>query len=169
MNKAYFLAPLLALIVFTGFYTSYRGGLKERDAAKVAAATASLKAKNEAELEARRAAMAEAIKAAEERKVERDARLAKEAADKAVRQAAIDARDKVFNENARTVRQIERLRKDIETVEASLVTLAATRKKAESERAFLVDFVSRAQTNVQALQTVLSQLNAPVVVAPAAR
>lgn len=161
MNKAYYLAPLIALIVFTGFYLSYRSGLAERDAAKAAAAEAALKAKNDADLEARRAAMTEAIAAAEQRKVEREARLAQEAADKAARQSAIDARDKAFREQERTARQIDRVQKEITETQASLAALAATRQDAETEKAFLLEFVAKAQTNVQALQALLTRLNAP--------
>lgn len=161
MKKVYFLGPLLALLVFTGFYLSHRGGMLEREAAKQAAAEAALQAKNEAEHEARKVAMAEAIAAAEQRKKEKDAREAKEAAEKEARQLAIDARDKAYREQEKLARQIERVKKDIEAEELALAKLAAERKEAEAEKAFLQDFVTKAQTNVQALQALLTKLNAP--------
>lgn len=169
MNKTYFLAPLLALIVFTGFYTVHRGGLKDREAAKAAAAEAALQAKNEADLAARKTAMAEAIAAAELRKKEKDAKAAKDAADKEARQLAIDARDKAFRDQDKIAKQIDRVKKDIETEQAALAKLAAARKEAEAEKAFLTDFVAKAQTNVQALQAVLTKLNTPAPAPVAAK
>jgi hypothetical protein len=58
MNKVYLFGPLAALLVFVGVYTSHRGGMKEREAAKAAAAEAALQAKLESEQTARKAAMA---------------------------------------------------------------------------------------------------------------
>ena len=170
MNKTYFIAPLLALAVFSGVYISHRSGLKEREAAKVAAAEAALQAKNEADLAARKVAMADAIAAAELRKKEKEAKAAKDAADKEARQVAIDARDKAFRDQEKAAKQIDRLKKDIEAEQATIAKLAAARKEAEAEKAFLVDFVAKAQTNVQALQALLTKLNTPAPVpAPAAK
>jgi flagellar biosynthesis GTPase FlhF len=161
MNKTYFIAPFVALLIFSGFYVTHKSGLEGREKAKAVAAEAALKAKNDAELEARKVAMADAIKAAEERKKEKEAKALKEAADKEARQAAIDARDKAFRDQEKSAKQIERLKKDLEVEQAALAKLAAERKEAEAEKAFLVDFVAKAQANVQALQAMLTKLNAP--------
>lgn len=169
MNKAYFLAPLVLLLVFTGLYASHRGGMKQREAEKAAAAQAALVAKNEAEAAARKAAMADAIAQAEQRKKEKDAKAAKEAAEKEVRQLAIDARDKAFRDQERSLRQLERLKKDIEAEQAAIAKLAAAQKAAEAERAFLQDFVAKSQANVQSLQSLLAKLNAPAPAPVAAK
>jgi hypothetical protein len=161
MSKSYFIPPLLLLIVFVCFYSVHRGGLEKREAARAEQAEAALKAKNDAELEARKLAMADAIKAAEERKKEKEAKALKEAADKESRQIAIDARDKAFRDQEKTAKQIERIKKDLEVEQAALAKLAAERKEAEAEKAFLVDFVTKAQVNVQALQGLLTKLNTP--------
>jgi hypothetical protein len=161
MNKAYFIAPILLLIVFSGFYGVHRGGYQEREAEKAAIAAAELKAKNEADLEARRAAMADAIAAQEQRKKEREEKAAREAAEREIRQTAIDARDRAFREQERSARQIERVKKEIEAEQAALEKLAAAQKEAAAEKAFLQDFVVKAQANVQALQTLLTKLNTP--------
>ncbi|MBC8010607.1 MAG: hypothetical protein H7067_10980 [Burkholderiales bacterium] len=167
MNKTYFIAPLIALIVFTGFYSVHRGGLKEREAAKAAQVEAALKAKNDADLAARKVAMADAIAAAELRKKEKDAKAAKEAADKEARQVAVDARDKASRDQDKTAKQIERIQKEIDAEQAVLAKFAAARKEAEAEKAFLLDFVTKSQANVQVLQTLLTKLNTPAP-APAA-
>jgi hypothetical protein len=161
MNKVYFIGPLLALVVFIGVYSVHQGGLKERDAKKAAAAQAAVQAKLEAEQEARKAAMADAIKAAEQRKAEKAAREAREASEREARQLAVDARDKAFREQERTARQIERVKKEIEAEQAVIAKLSAERALAVSEKQFLHDFVAKAQGNVQALQALLSKLNAP--------
>lgn len=166
MNKLYIFGPLAALLVFVGVYASHRGGMKEREAAKAAAAEAALKAKVESEQAARKTAMADAIKAAEQRKAEKAAREAKEKADKEARQLALDARDKAYREQEKSARQIERLKKEIEAEEAAIAKLGAERQTAEAEQAFLKDFVAKAQGNTQALQGLLTKLEKPP--APAA-
>jgi len=170
MNKVYFIAPLAALCVFIGVYSVHRGELEEREAAKAAAVAAANQAKLEKEQTERRAAMAEAIKAAEQRKIEKAAKEAREQADREARQLALDARDKAFREQEKSARQIERLKKEVDAEQAALAKLAAERAAAESEKTFLIDFVSKAQTNVQALQSLIAKLNTPAPVpAPAAK
>ncbi len=167
MTKVYFIGPLAALLVFIGVYSVHRGELKEREAAKASAAAVAQKAKLETEQAERQAAMADAIKAAEQRKLEKAAKEARDQADKEARQLALDARDKAYREQEKSARQIERLKKDIEAEQAVLAKLAAERSAAESEKTFLQDFVTKAQSNVQALQTLLTKLNTPAP-APAA-
>lgn len=167
MNKVYFIAPLAALLVFIGVYSVHRGELKAREAEKAASTLAAQKAKLETEQAGRRAAMAEAIKAAEQRKIEKTAKEALEQARKEARQLAIDARDKAYREQEKSARQIERLEKEIEAEQAALAKVVAERRAAESEKAFLQEFVVKAQDNVQALQTLVAKLNAPAP-APAA-
>jgi colicin import membrane protein len=168
MNKVYFFGPLAALLLFIGIFSVHQGGLKEREAAKAAAAEAAIQAKLAAEQEGRRAAMAEAVKAAEQRKAERAAREARELAEREVRQAAIDARDKAFREQERFIRHIERAKKDIEAEQAALAKIAAERQLAESEKAFLEDFVAKARANVQALEALLTRVATPAPAAAAA-
>lgn len=167
MHKAYFLAPLLALLVFSGLYVSHVGGMKERDAQKAAAAEAATQAKLQAEQEARKTAMAEAIAQAERRKQERAAKEARETLEREARQTALDARDKAFREQERGARQIERLKKDLEAEESLLAKLRAEQTEALSEKRFLEEFVTKAQANVQALQTLLAKVPAPAAPAPA--
>ncbi len=161
MNKSYFIAPFLLLLVFSAFYGVHRGGLKEREAAQAAQVEAALKAKNDAELVARKTAMSEAIAAAEQRKKDKDAKELKDKTEKEARQLAVDARDKAFREQERSAKQIDRLTKDIEVEKAAIAKLASTRKEAETEKSFLLDFVTKSQTNVQALQGLLTKLNTP--------
>lgn len=171
MNKAYLIAPVLLLIVFTGFFAVHRTGMKEREAAKIAKIEADRQAKLDAEKAANKAAQEAALAQAEQRKKEKAEKEAKDKADKEARQLAIDARDKAFREQEKSSRQIERLKKDIEVEQAALAKLAAVRKEAEAERDFLLGFVTKTQANVQALQGLMAKLNTPppAPVAPAAK
>lgn len=161
MSKAYVIGPAAALCVFIGVYSVHRGDLQKREAEKASATAAAQQARLEAEQAERKAAMAEAIKAAERRKIERAEKEARDNADKAARQLALDARDQAFREQEKTIRRIERLKKDIETERAALEELAAESRAAEAEKAFLVDFVAKAQANVDALRALLARLEKP--------
>jgi hypothetical protein len=158
MNKVYFIAPLLLLVVFSGFFAVHRSGLKAREAAQVAKVEAARQAKLDAEQAARKAAMADAIAAAEQRKKDN---AAQDKLDKEARQAAIDVRDKAYREQEKISRQLEKLKKDVEVEQAALTKLGASRQEAAAEKAFQEAFVTKAQANVQALQTLLVQLNTP--------
>jgi membrane-associated HD superfamily phosphohydrolase len=161
MNKVYFIAPLLLLVVFSGFFAVHRSGLKAREAAQVAKVEAARQAKLDAEQAARKAAMADAIAAAEQRKKDKAAKEAQDKLDKEARQAAIDVRDKAYREQEKISRQLEKLKKDIEVEQVALAKLKASRQEAQAEKAFQEAFVTKAQANVQALQTLLVQLNTP--------
>lgn len=165
MKKSYLYVPLVLLLAFVGIYVSHRSGHREREVAKAQAAAAELAAKNEAELAARKTAMADAIAAAEQRKVEREAKAAREAAEKEERQLAIDARDRAFRDQERATKQIERLKKELETERAALAKLETAHTAAAAEKAFLAEFVTKSRANVQALQSLINRLNQP---APAA-
>lgn len=161
MKKVYFIAPLAALALFMAVYFQHRSGQIARDKAKAEQVLAAREAKLKAEQDARKAAMADAIRAQELRKAEREAKAAREAAEKAARTLAIDARDKAFHEQEKLGRQIERIKLDLAKEKAELAKLAETRKAAEAEKTFLQDYVRKAQANTQSLQTLLTKLNTP--------
>lgn len=165
MHKAYFLVPVVSLLLFSGLYVSHVSGIKEREAIAKAEVDAALAAKNEAEINARKAAMADAIAQAEQRKKERAAKEVLEAAKKEERQAAIDARAKAYQEQEKMARQAERLGKEIEIEQAALAKLQAEAKAHQAEEAFLLEVVGKAQGNARSLGTLVEKLNAPPVAA----
>ncbi len=169
MKKVYFLAPLLALIAFGMLYASHRGGMREREERKATEQRAADAAKLQAEQDARRVAMADAVAAAEKRRLEKIAKEAREKAEREARQLAVDARDQAYRDQEKAARQLERLQKEIEAAEADLDTLLAAQKTAAAERAFLQDFVTRAQANARALETLLTQLARPAAATTAAK
>lgn len=167
MNKAYFIAPLVLLLAFIGYHGVHRSGYQQREIEKTAAAQAELETRREAELVARREAMTQAIAAAEQRKKEREEKAARLAEEQAARQFALDARDAAFRDQERSARHIERLKKNIEAEQTELARLAAERRTAQAEHAFLQEFVAKSSANVRALETLLARLDATAV--PAAK
>jgi hypothetical protein len=147
--------------VFSGFYSVHHNDLKAREADRVAKVEAGRKAKLDAEQAARKAAMADAITAAEQRKKDKAAKESQDKLDKEARQAAIDVRDKAYREQEKLSRQLDKLKKDVEVEQAAIAKLGASRQAAAAEKAFQEAFVTKARANVQALQTLLVQLNTP--------
>lgn len=169
MNKVYYIGPLVALGIFVGVYSSHRSEMTAREEAKAAEIAAAKQAKLEKEQEERRAAMAEAIAAAERRKIEKAEKEAREQAEREARQLALDARDKAFREQEKSAKQIERLKKEIEDEKAAIEKIAVELRALESEKTFLTEFVTKAQTNVEALQALIAKLEAPASAAGAAK
>ncbi|MCX6938340.1 MAG: hypothetical protein NTU80_10670 [Verrucomicrobia bacterium] len=168
MKRIYFIGPLVLLLVFVAVYLNFRHDYNQEEAARVAQAAAELKTRNENDAAARKAALLEAIAAAETRKKERDAKNAREKADREARQLAIDARDRAFREQEKITRQVERVKKDLEAEEAAVAKLLAVRKEADAEREFLLSYVTKSRANQGSLQTVIARLDAPRPAAPAA-
>ena len=161
MKRIYFIGPLVLLLIFLAVYLNFRHDYKQQEAARVSQAAADLKTRNETDAAARKSALLEAIAAAEQRKIERDAKTAREKADREARQLAIDARDRALREQEKITRHIERVKKDLEAEEAAVAKLLAARKEAEAEREFLLSFVTKSRANLGSLQTVIARLEAP--------
>ncbi|MET0263319.1 MAG: hypothetical protein ABW223_10505 [Rariglobus sp.] len=160
MNKAYFIAPLLALALFIGVYTWSQSGLKEREQVRRETAKAEQAAKIAADQEARRVAIDEALRVQEQRKKERAEREAREAAEREVRQAALDARDQAFREQERLGRQIERLKRETATEQEAVNKLQIDKDAVVAEQAFLQSLVPKARANAAALTSVLEKIAA---------
>lgn len=160
MNKVYFLAPLLALLVFAGAYTVSRKGQLERAEARRIALKADQDTRRSAEVEARRAALDESLRVQARRKKERAENEAREAAAREARAAALDARDLAFREQERLARLIERLKRDIAAEQEAVDRLQIDHDATAAEQDYLKTFVPQARANAAALERVLSQIAA---------
>ena len=158
MNKVYFIAPLLALLVFSGLYTWSTHDLAERTQARAAEFQLAQKAARETKLAAERAAREAAIAEQLERKKERLAREALETAAREARQAALDARDLAYREQERLAREIDRLKRDLATEQEAVNRLQIDKDAALAEQAYLKAFVPQSRANAAALEAVLSKL-----------
>lgn len=160
MNKVYFTAPLVALLIFAGVYVWTQSGQKERVEARQSALKAEHAAKLVAEQEARRIALDEIVRTQEQRKKERAEREARETAERELRQAAIDARDLAAREQDRLTREIERLKREVASEQEAVNRLQSDHDAALAEQTFLKGFVPQARGNATELARVLDAIAA---------
>ncbi|CAM2858710.1 hypothetical protein [Rariglobus hedericola] len=160
MNKIYFTAPIVALVLFIGAYTWSRSGFAERDEARRIELKAAHEAKAATERAAREKAIAEALVFNEQRKKERLEREAREAAEREARAVALEARDLAFREQERLTRQIQRLKRELSTEQEAVNRLQIDRDAALSEQTFLKAFVPESRANAAALTRVINQIAA---------
>jgi hypothetical protein len=160
MNKAYFLVPLLAVVLFGGYYWSFTTAYdKELKAKEVAAQKAhedqlALEAKN------REVAIKQAIEADQKRKAERAAKEAKDKQEKEARSAAVEVRNAAQRNSNRLESQSIRLAKDVGTLKEEIAKIQEMKKSALAEQDFLNVYVKQAEANVKSLQEVLDKIDA---------
>jgi uncharacterized protein (DUF3084 family) len=160
MNKAYFLVPLIALVLFSGFYwsfkTSYEKKLEDKvlDEKKMHVEQLKVEAKN------REKAIQMAVEADKKRKEERTAKEAKDKAEKEARQAAYDARSKAQQQQSRLELQARRLSDQVTTLKEEITKIEDQKKSATTEQDFLNVYVKQAEANVVSLTAVLDKIDA---------
>lgn len=160
MNKAYFIAPLLATVVFGFFYMGFSKDYKAKEQAKIEAAKQEKAEQLRKEALAREAAVKEALVAQEKRKKERAEKEAKDIAEKEARQAAIDARDRTYRDQEKLAKQVDRLTKEVEAEKAAIAKIEEDKKKSQDEAAFLRTYVGKAESNAKNLTGVLEKISA---------
>lgn len=158
MNKVYFVAPLLALLVFAGLYSWSTHDREARVQARAAELKATQKGAQETKLAAERATREAAIAEQLERKKERLAREAVENAARDARQAALDTRDLAFREQERLARDLERLKREVAAEQEAVNRLQIDKDAALAEQAYLKTFVPQARANAAALEALLAKL-----------
>jgi uncharacterized protein (DUF3084 family) len=160
MNKAYFLVPLIAVILFGGYYwsfkTAYEKKLEDVALAEKQANVERLKV----EAKNRERAIEEAVKADKKRKEERAVKTAKDNAEKEARQAAVDARGKALREQGRLESQARRLDDQVKALKEEIGKIEDQKKSAIAEVDFLTVFVKQAEANVVSLTGVLDKIEA---------
>lgn len=160
MNKAYFLVPLIALVLFSGYYwsfkTSYEKKLddKAQDEKKMHVEQLKVEAKN------REKAIQMAVEADQKRKLERAAKDAKDKAEKEARVAANDARGKAQREQGRLELQARRLADQVTTLKEEIAKIEEQKKSVQAEQDFLNVYVKQAEANVASLTAVLDKIEA---------
>ncbi|MBL9208398.1 MAG: hypothetical protein JNN01_25165 [Opitutaceae bacterium] len=160
MNKAYFIAPLLGLLIFGGFYWNFAEGYAEKEKAKQALVKKEKDEKIRLENEGRKKAVEDAIKLQEQRKKEKVEKDEKDRLEKEARQAAIDARDKSYRDKEKLEKQVDRLNKEILAEKDLIAKVEETKKIARDEEVFLRKYVKEAENNVKELATVIEKIDA---------
>jgi colicin import membrane protein len=165
MNKAYFLVPLIAVILFGGYYWSFRTAYEKKlDEQRLVEKEKNVE-RLKIEAKNREIAIQQAVKADLKRKEERAAKTAKENEEKEARQAAVDARSKAMREQGRLENEARHLAEQVATVKEEIGKIEELKKSAITEQNFLNVYVKQAQANVESLKGVLDKIEAADVAA----
>jgi CHASE3 domain sensor protein len=160
-SYAYFVAPVvLLLIFFFGFYWNAHKNYEERAQNKIKEEREQKRAKLEKEAKDREKAVEAALALQEKRRAEKKAKDAKEAREKEERELARQARDKAGREADRLEAQAKRLQKEIDVEKTELTQVQALRKRTIDEQAFQREYVKKAEDNQRNLMGVLERIAA---------
>jgi len=159
-SKIYFLAPIVALVLFAGYYWKFSAEYEAVQDAKAAVVKANREAKLREEAATREKAIKDAVAQQEERKKERAENDAKDRARRENREAALQARDKARIEADKVQRQSERLAKEVQVTKDEIAKLVVEGEHHASEEAFLRQYVAKTQENVKSVYAVLDKIAA---------
>ena len=158
MKKSYWIAPLIALLVFAAGYGQFRRAEHAREQARSAQRQADRQAQLSAETEARRQAVVEAVRLQANRQKAREEREADERCRQDSRQQDLATRDRSLHEQQTLTRQLAAIKSELATEQAAHAQLTATRRGALTEQVFLKQFLMQAEANVKALAEVIAKL-----------
>lgn len=154
----YVAAPLIGVVVFSGFYVSARRDYDAREEAVIQKARAEKQAKLELEAKNRAIAVQSALEMQEKRRAERKAREEQEAKDAEMRAAAIQARTKANNDAKKIEDKVKLLQRDVEEEKKEIARIEDDKKHFIEEQAFLQEYVTKAEANVKSLTAVLEKI-----------
>ena len=160
MNKAYFLVPLIAVILFSGYYWSFKTSYEKKLEDQVLVEKQKHVEQLKVEAKNREKAIQMAVEADKKRKEERAAKDAKDKAEKEARTVAADARGKALREQGRLELQARRLSDQVTTLKEEIAKIKEQKKSAQAEQDFLNVYVKQAETNVVCLTAVLDKIEA---------
>ncbi|MBI5382024.1 MAG: hypothetical protein HZA31_09015 [Opitutae bacterium] len=158
MNKAYVLVPLIAVILFGGYYYSFSTAYEKKELAQKAAEKEAHNAKLRKEAADREIAIKAAVEADKTRKEEKAKKEAKDKAEKEARAAAVEQRNKAQRDQGKLETQKFRLSKDVEALKEEIAKIEAEKVRAVSEAEFLKVYVKEAEANVKGLTAVLDKI-----------
>ena len=160
MNKAYFLVPLIAVILFSGYYWSFKTAYDKKLEDQVLVEKQKHVEQLKVEAKNREIAIQLAVKADAKRKEERAVKEAKDKAEKDARQAAADTRSKTLREQGRLEIQARHLADQVATLKEEIAKIEEQKKSATTEQDFLNVYVKQAEANVISLTAVLDKIDA---------
>jgi hypothetical protein len=159
-TSIYFIAPILALVLFGGYYWNFRSQYDAHQAEIVATQKAKKAERLRAEEAAREVAMQDALAAQALRKKERAEREALEQKQRDDKENAVLDSEKAEQESQKLERQAERLTKDVAESEKDVAALEEDDTKQTAQVAFLGDYVKKAQDNRASLADVITKIQA---------
>ncbi len=158
MKKAYFIFPLLGILVFSGFYLNFTKTYDQKIMEAKQKAEDEKKAKAQQDIKNREKAINDAIVAQERNKKKREERDRIEEAKKTARQDAEDRRQHAYDERNKLRDQVARLKKDLEEVKAVTAKIAENKKNLANEDVFLQTYVKQAEANVKYYYDLLDKI-----------
>jgi len=160
MKKAYVIFPVLAMLVFFGFWWNFNSTYEAKEAEKTKQVRLERDAKKRKDAEDRAQAIKDALVAQENRKKEREAKELKDKADREARELAIDERNKAAQEVTKLGKQRDQLTFDVKNEKEALVKIDEQKRKGFDEQAFLKEYVRKAEANTKGLTDVLDKIAA---------
>jgi hypothetical protein len=156
----YMLVPACGVILFSLFYSPFARSYEKRLADKHHQELLDRQAKADADAEARRQASIEANVNAEKRKAEREAKAAREKAEKDALDVADAARVKAHNDKQKYEQEVAELKKNIKAEEAAIADVATDMQQTLKEQEFLKAYILQAEANRQNILSLLDKLTA---------
>lgn len=160
MNKVYILFPLIALLIFGGFYMSFDKSYAAKQTAIRAKADLEKKDKAQRQVVERETAIKAAVEASAVRAEERKKKEAADEAKKVARQQAEDQRQRSYDDRNKFRDQVVRLKKDLAEVKDVIAKINEEKKRHTDEEAFLKTYVKQAESNVKYYYDLLDKIAA---------
>lgn len=160
MNKAYFIIPLIGVLIFGGFYVNFSRGHEAHLAEVKAKADEAKKEKARQQVIDREKAIAAAVEASKLRTEERLKKEKIEEEKKTARQTAEDKRLRANSDKTKLTDQVRRLKKDLEEVQEEIKKIELEKKTLVDEQAFLRTYVKQAESNVKYYYDLLDKIAA---------
>jgi hypothetical protein len=160
MNKAYFIIPLIGVLIFGGFYVNFSRGHEAHLAEVKAKADEAKKEKARQQVIDREKAIAAAVEASKLRTEERLKKEKIEEDKKTARQTAEDKRLRANSDKTKLTDQVRRLKKDLEEVQEEIKKIELEKKTLMDEQAFLRTYVKQAESNVKYYYDLLDKIAA---------
>ena len=160
MNKAYFIIPLIGVLIFGGFYMNFARGHEAHLAEVKAKADDAKKEKARQQVIDREKAIAAAVEASKLRTEERLKKEKIEEDKKTARQAAEDKRLRANSDKTKLTDQVRRLKKDLDEVQEEIKKIEQDRKTLQDEQVFLRTYVKKAEDNVKYYYDLLDKIAA---------
>jgi len=159
-TKIYLIVPLVVLVAFGAYYWNFKSDYDAKVAAEAARIKEAKIEKLRQEAISRAAAIKDAIEQQNRRKLERQAREAREQKMKDDKENAKLNADKAVQEEQKLERQVEKLTGDVKTEKEEIEKIVADNKHSIEEENFLKDYVKMAQDNQASLTEVLTKIAA---------
>ncbi len=160
MNKIYILVPLIGMLLFGGYYVKFDNGYAEAQRIKNELKNADIKAKKEQDLKNREIAYQDAIKAAAERKKQRDEKEAVEADKKEARLQADELRYLTNDERKLAHEQVDLLKKEVAAIQTEVTKYEKEKDDLSKELAAQKQYVQKAEANQKYYYDLLDKIAA---------